>query len=292
MRERPYPAGAYHRFQIEADVYWRYQHEHQPFDSSIDNLRSCAQKCLEPCKIGQNFSCVGDFEWDLPQPTVLRTRISVNTAPVSAEVRACLDVDQCEVPLASTSTDDAGFAELQINSDSDARGSINYLHIKRDNALSWQLVQTRPFADNDYAALDLIADARFRQWQQAFGQSLDDARGVLAVTPADCSGMNAKQVKLELWHYVGSDLSRCEDCFYAYAEDENGAPNAEAQAFATSGRVGYIANVAPGLVYVLLRRVAEPHDAVSIARLVVRGGEVALVRAYPASKQDRMSFAR
>ena len=287
IRERPDPLSAYERYKTEIDLVWQAHHEGQPYDASIADLRECAQECLDVCPIGQNFSCVGDFDWDLPRAQSLKTRVTLYGLPAKTEIRACLIADQCSDPLDSQQTDEAGFAALRLEPEAD---EINYLRFATEGSASWQWVQTRPFADDDYIPLDLIADAQFQTWLQDLGRSFNDGRGLLLGIPVDCSGVNAKQVSLEAWYYSGGSLTFCEDCFYAYAEDATLLPNPERHAFETTGRVGFVANVNPGLVYVVLRRAVEPRDVVSVARVVVRAGEVGTIRLYPASKDELASF--
>lgn len=287
IRKRPDPLSAYERYKTEIDLVWQADHEGQPYDASITDLRECAQECLDVCPIGQNFSCVGDFEWGLPRVESLKTRVTLYGLPARTEIRACLIADQCSDPLDSRQTDEAGFAAFRLEPGSD---EINYLRFATEGSASWQWVQTRPFADDDYIPLDLIPDAQFETWLQDLGRSLDVGKGLLLGIPVDCAGVNAKQVSLEAWYYTGGRLKFCEDCFYAYAEDATLLPNPERQAFETTGRAGFIANVNPGLVYVVLRRAVEPRDVVSVARVVVRASEIGTIRLYPASKDELASF--
>ena len=290
IRERPNPAGTYERYRIESTLFWQSEHDGAPVNNSIAKLRQCAQDCLKACQIGRDFSCAGRFDWDLPPPETLRVGVGLNSDPVSAEISACLNSDQCEVPLSSSATDHEGFAELHFDMDPRARASIDYLSFVREEGLTWQWVQNRPFGDGEYVRLPLLSDELFSLWHDAFGQVFSGAQGVMLVTPVDCLGISAKEVKLELFRYSGSELSYCEDCFYAYGNDENGAP-ATIGGFQTKGTMGYIAKVDPGLVWVVLRRLAEPRDVVSATRLLIHGGEVTLVRASPSSRQDQMLFS-
>jgi len=230
----------------------------------------------------------------VPEPGVLRTQvISEKGGALPASISACLDVDQCESPLFSARTDEAGFAELRFDSDVSQRGPIGYLRFQGENeySLPWQYSQTRPFGDNDYVPMGSIRDSTVRGWLDILGQTLDDDHGLLLLLPVDCSGMYAKQVSLEAWLYSGNGFTPCDDCSYAYAQSITEAPSRDLKGLLTAGRTGYIANVPPGAIVVVARRLKEPHDVVSVARLVVRSGEVALARLYPATKGEVLLFS-
>ncbi|HYP97657.1 MAG TPA: hypothetical protein VER96_03215 [Polyangiaceae bacterium] len=294
IRSRPNPLAAYDRYKTESELLWQVQHD-PPVASwdALYNLKDCAGKCLDVCRTGQDFACVGGFEWDLPQPTFLRTRIADFGTAVSARVFACLGADQCDEPLSSETTDDAGFAELRIDAEQNLRGPVGYFRILGDekHAIPWQYSQTRPLGENDYTAVGVLNDGVVRSWVESFGVALDGDHGALMILPVDCAGNSSKEVSLEAWTYVGNELTPCEDCAYAYAKDkESELPSKDLNGFITTGRTGYIGNVPTGLVTILLRRLTKPNDVVSVARLVVRGGEMAVLKPYPASAADLLSF--
>jgi hypothetical protein len=294
LRARPDPASAYERYKIENDLFWHYEHDgYGASYEAINSLKKCSGECLDACPLGQNFACVGDFDWDLPQPSRLRARVSELGNGLPTSVLACLDVDQCEVPLASEQTDEAGFTELRFESDVSQRGPVGYLRFQGEGAhsLPLQYSQTRPFGDDDYLPIGLPNDNIIRFWVDGFGQSLDGDHGLLLLLPVDCSGMYAKQVSLEAWSYVGNQPRYCEECSYAYAQDSTEVPGKDLKGMLTAGRTGYIANVPPGAISIVARRLMEPQDVVSVARLVVRGGELAMARLYPASQRDVLLFS-
>lgn len=294
IRARPNPLAAYDRYKIESELLWQVNHK-LPSASldALTNLKDCAGKCLEPCRLGQDFACVGQFDWDLPQPTVLRTRITNYGAPVSARVLACLDADQCNEPLSSGTTDSAGFTELQIDADESQRGPVGYFRVlsQDERSLAWQYSQTRPLGEDDYAPVGVLADGVVNGWAESFGLTFDDDHGALLVLPVDCAGSSGKGASLEAWTYVGNELASCADCAYAYSQDSLAeVPSKALNGFITTGRAGYIGNLPTGVVTILLRRLSKPNDVVSVARLVIRGGEMAILRLYPASKADLLSF--
>lgn len=296
IRERPDPISAHERSQIENELRWSAVHDGASYNDNIEGLRSCAQFCLNECAIGQDFSCVGNFDWDLPHLEKLRTRVALRrnvvgpSEPLEAHVRACLSADQCESPLDSQTTDEAGFAELKLQVEADEPGGVS-VHVVTEVTRPWQWAQTRPLADNDYLQLDLPTDESVDGWRADFARNAGGEHAMLVVVPVDCAGVHAKQVTLEAWYYPPDDrLTFCEDCFYAYGDGILETPSAQLPGFVTMGRAGYIIKPTPGMVYVAARRMAEPRDVLSVARFEVQGGDAAVVRLYPASKAELASF--
>jgi hypothetical protein len=291
VREHPDPLSAYTRYQIEAEQFWQRDHGQVPV-STIGQLKSCAESCLGSCPIGQEYSCVGRFDWSIPYPTSLRTRVTnlQGTALPGAQVDACRDVDQCRSPLASNLADAQGFAPLAlVDPGQTAEARVDSLAIQASGFRAWQWMQTRPWGTGDYVSCGLLDDGLIESWFQALGLPTDADKTLLDVVPLDCAGINAKDVTLEVWVESSNGPVQCKDCVYAYANADS-VPSRELTSYSTAGRDGYVASVPPGLVHVVLRRRESPRDIVSVVPLVVQSGNGYFIKAYPASTPELAEF--
>jgi hypothetical protein len=286
-REHPDPLTAYQRHRTEMEIKWRADRGGER-DDAILRLRDCAQNCLEACQVGQNFSCVGKFDWNFAAPWNLRTRITDpvgNGRPLS-RVSACRDVDQCDPPLSSTDTNKDGFAPLEL----DGRFPIDYLQLEVPDHLPWRWMQSRPLAENDYVSAGLFTDALVYEWYKAFDYQFVNDQSLLIVQPWDCSGIHAKQITVEVWLPSADGLKFCDQCVYAYARGPSDTPDRLLKALSTEGRAAYIGQVPPLRVHVIWRRVDAPQDVVSFVPVNVRGGQIIFVKAFPASREELESF--
>jgi hypothetical protein len=294
IREWPDPMSAYQRYKVEGELGWEFFHTRdQPSWDALTGVEDCAPSCLEPCRVGQDFTCVGNFDWEIAPPTTLRTRVATHGIGQPAEVLACLDADQCDLPLVSERTDSLGFSELRFESQrtkpatiDGLRGPTDYFRVVRDQGKVWQYSQTRPFGDNDFTSIVVIADSVLEGWSANFGAPIDDERGALVVIPVDCAEVNAKEVFIEVLSSAGENLVPCDGCAYAYAEDDTQTPNNQLKGMQGAGNAAYVVNIPEGVVYVVMLGIADPSRVLGVARTIVRGGEGRLLRLFPASKQE------
>jgi hypothetical protein len=292
IRERPDPMSAYQRYKVESELGYEFFHTRdQPSWDALTGVEDCAPSCLEPCRVGQDFTCVGNFDWEIAPPTALRTRVVTRGFGQPAEVLACLDADQCALPLVSERTDILGFSELRFETYESQRGPTDYFRVVRDQGKVWQYSQTRPFGDTDFTSIVVIADSSLEDWSANFGAPIDSEKGALVVIPVDCAEVNAKEVFIEVLSSVGERLEPCDGCAYAYAEDDTQTPNSQLKGMQGAGNAAYVVNIPAGVIYVVMRAIADPSRVLGVARAIARGGEGRLLRLFPASKQELEAFS-
>jgi hypothetical protein len=289
VRAHPDPLHAYERNQTEMRAQLAIDRSNSGALSTIGRLRVCAERCLDACPIGRNHSCAGTFDWGLPYPASLLTRVQDMNAPgglAGATVDACRAMDLCAPPLVTGTTDAEGFAPL-VMAPSGSAGSarVSSLRVQASGYMPWYWVSTRPFATDDYVRVSLMPDSVVAHWYAVFGIQQGPSSGLLDVVPFDCAGINEKAVSVEVWVENAGDLVPCEECQYAYA-DADYVPSLELTSFSAAGRDAYVAGVPAGVVYVIVRRTAVPRSVVSLARLVIEPGNAYFVRAYPASATE------
>jgi hypothetical protein len=286
MRDRPDPLSAYVRHKVEMELEWSRDHG-VPYDGAIFALKNCSQKCLSACEIGQDYSCVGKFDWEFASPfppEELRTFMTDylgNVKPPSS-VTACSSVDQCAGPLGSASSND-GFAVLRLS----GAAPVDYLSFELNEFVPWHYLQTRPLAHGDYVPTGFYDASTVLKWHSDFGYTFDGDSGLVVLQPRDCTGMFGKQLFVEVWLPSGGVLKPCPepDCVYAYADGPFDSPNVLLNGFKNEGHVVYV--VAPARqIYLTLRRIRQPQEIVSVVPVNVEPGEFTFVKAFPLSRRD------
>lgn len=269
-------------------------------------FETCAlNRCLAACDFERDFSCVGKFDWpeSFPQKTDFRFRVVQGANPALGrdgwKVRACAPQSACELPLGQATTQDGGFATLEIDF-SMAReswpGTLSefdgFLRIDGgDNFFPWQLHQSQPFLHRAYRSDrstgtrdELLASLK------ALGVALDGEPGMLAFLPYDCAyargaEMRAKGVTIDLWKVDIRGIQPCGECLVRYPND-NGVLDVTVTDY--SSRSGFPAQtlVPPGDFMIVVRDTKTRLPISVLRHVTVRAGYVQYFFMYPASRKQ------
>jgi len=182
--------------------------------------------------------------------------------------------------LSSTSTDDGGFATPALPEPSSP--AFGFLLFSGPEAFTeWATIVTRPYADGDYTPWVFTdrktLDAQF----DLFGTTFDPNYGYVWVVPADCQGLPAKGVELEVQLATADGPAPCDTCKYTYTDDAN-APNPNPTSFSTGGKQGFISFIPPRLITLRVQDTTTK-ELTAIHNISVTAGRVHVVRTYPPS---------
>lgn len=259
--------------------------------SPWQDLRTCTQdRCRDVCRTGEDFSCVGHFEWNVMAPkaasALLLDAATAQPLPTTT-VKACRVNDfACDHPAQTTDSDANGFVQLSSLDAIPAGERIGYLSLQSSSAFRrWAAVVSRPLTDGDFGVWTIPADDAVVGVYQALGGMDDRSKAVFMVTPSDCSAFSAKNVKMEIVYETQQGLVLCGDCGYAYPNDDN-KPLTSIQGFVTSGgQDGAIGNVLANSMFLRLRSIVDG-SIVSVMSLTANAGWGYRIRMYPASSME------
>jgi hypothetical protein len=288
MRNQPGPVEFYERHQALRDAMWAGMNGYGNRAQATIDLSECSStRCFRACQLGRDFSCVGEFEWaneDALQS--LRISVASSTGPLPATpwtVRACSDIDiECEQALASTTTDARGLATLLLPAPSSSSPGYGFLSFSGPQEFTeWGTIVTRPFANNDYTPWVFTNLTTLKEQFALFDTTFDPNLGYVWVVPADCQGLPAKDVELDVQLATASGPVPCDPCEYTYADDGN-APNPNPKSFSTAGKQAFVSFIPPRLITLRVLD-ATTKDLVAIQTISIVPGRMYFVRTYPPS---------
>ena len=186
--------------------------------------------CADPCAIVEDWSCAGDTP-EAPSSEMVTMSVVLegfpDGNPVSgATVKVCAagDLERCEAPLSTETTDAEG--RISITLPADFGG---YLEATGGNRFPSLLYFTRPPTEGRQESFPVLGDSIVNGFAGILGATIDPNRGHAALIALDCRSRTASGVQFTA---ANSD----DQTTYGYAVE--GLPAPEATATDSSGIIG------------------------------------------------------
>jgi hypothetical protein len=262
--------------------------------------------CSDPCQIGENWECLGRFQWPLSPDMGLQLTLSLATflsgAPVAgAAVTMCAPsmndysdasadgaTTGCADPVTSGTTDDAGavtFFYAPLNRNGMSPGGINgFLDLTSSNVGLYPTLVYWGFPFVSGLIADAIRVFPASDWQiaavptiNAAAGPLDPSRGVVVAAVLDCFGDKARNVTVAL---SGADDAGSTPYYLrSPSGGEYSLASGPGESTDTNAAAVFV-NVPPGLVDVIATPVSVGRPS-SRASVLVRAGTLTEVNLQP-----------
>jgi hypothetical protein len=255
---------------------------HERPDTAREKFQSCRNaSCESSCPWGENWECVGQFEWPAPSEGSVPYDLFVKEASsgpytyltiadVAATACAADDCAACARPLDSgVSPENGAPVSLALPA-----GFSGCFELRQDELIEPTLLYLgRPLIAYDGRVTVGAEPPLDAELQTLLGVELDPERGQLEVHVFDCRGDRAPDVVFEL-----DATDRATVPFYM---QNSFWPEIDALATRADGRGGFF-NVAPGTRTVVARSAGG--TVVGSATVEVRAGWVTLAYIHPATR--------
>lgn len=233
--------------------------------------------CSAACELGRDWACVDDFAWGGAVERRLSIRLALLRVPASvphggASVRACDLLDHaCDDPLAETTANEAGLAELDLDAGMDPLGFTGFFEVDGGDLQPTVVIPAARLV-RDGAYLQPVVTARDMRGTilLATGRSPQPGRAVVLVQVRDCRGDPAPRMRLEL---------TTADADYGAVYFNDNLPDPGLDATQVSGLVGFVdvPVTGEGVAATLVARRADTGEAVSRRQVLLRPDRLTFV---------------
>jgi hypothetical protein len=211
---------------VTADCIGECALEHDAGSFLYDGLNVAIQgSCRTPCDFGQNWTCVGNVVWPTTSTPVRKLRLSfqdkiANAPNIGMKVLVCGDL-QCNSPLDSETTNDAGVVQVSDNSKVNASGYglEGYLDLsggtvptENEPIFPTLLVWGFPLSEGNGAIGETIPTLSLLDFAglpgDVPGLSIEPGRAHLGLLAVDCLGNQSDKVTFSLGPDAGDEETR------------------------------------------------------------------------------------